>query len=74
VFTKPELQKILKGRGSKAITIMTGWERMKLKKGIQQPIKARKVSSMINSVKQQNLKMNNAKNKKQSTKDSNGGG
>jgi hypothetical protein len=46
---------------------MKGQERIKLKRGIGEPIIARKVASMTNSVKQQNQKMNKAKGKEQST-------
>jgi hypothetical protein len=42
---------------------------MKLKKGVNEPIRARKVSSITNLVNQQNLKMNNAKSKEKSAKD-----
>jgi hypothetical protein len=39
----------------------------KLKKGSDKPMRAQKISKIINSVNQQNLKMNNAKSKEQST-------
>jgi hypothetical protein len=46
---------------------MKGQERIKLTREIDEPMKARKVSRMINSVNQQNLKMNSAKSKEQPT-------
>jgi hypothetical protein len=42
---------------------MKGQERKTLKRGPNEPMIARKVTSIINSVNQQNLKMNNAKRK-----------
>jgi hypothetical protein len=48
---------------------MRGQERIKLKMGIDEPMRGRKVSSMINSVNQQNLEMNHAKSKELSTQD-----
>jgi hypothetical protein len=48
---------------------MRGQERIKLKKGIDKTLRTRKVASMINSVKQQNLKMSKAKSKEQSMQD-----
>jgi hypothetical protein len=38
-------------------------EKIKLKGGIEEPIRAKKVASMINSVNQQNPKLNNVKSK-----------
>jgi hypothetical protein len=52
-------------RGRKTITNLVGQETMKLTRKTNEPMRARKVSSMINLVKQQNLKMNNAKTKDQ---------
>jgi hypothetical protein len=63
------LQKILKGitdteRGRKIITITRGQEGVKLTRDIDEPMRAREVSSMINSINQQNRNMNIPKVKK----------
>jgi hypothetical protein len=57
-------------RRQKPITLTRGQERIKLKRETEEPMRARKVASMINLVNQQNPKMNKVKNKEQSTKDS----
>jgi hypothetical protein len=46
---------------------MRGQGRIKLKRRTDESMKARKVSSMINSVNQHNLKVNNTKSKEQSS-------
>jgi hypothetical protein len=45
---------------------MRGQERIKLRRETDKPIRARNVASMINTVNQQNLKLNNANSKGQS--------
>jgi hypothetical protein len=57
-------------RERKVITNMRDQDGMKLKWGSDKPMRTKTVSSMINSVNRQNLKMNNAKSNIQSTQDS----
>jgi hypothetical protein len=57
-------------KGRKTITNMTGQEKRKHRRESDEPIRVRKISSMINSVNQKNVKVNNAKKKEQSTCDS----
>jgi hypothetical protein len=45
-------------------------ERIKFKKGIDEPIRANKVSSMVNSVNHEKMKISNGKSKEQATPDS----
>jgi hypothetical protein len=42
---------------------MRGQERMKLQRGTDEPMRDRKISSMINPINQQILKMSDAKSK-----------
>jgi hypothetical protein len=49
---------------------MRGQERIKLKRGTNEPTRARKVVTMVNPVNQENLKLNKAKSKQQSTQHS----
>jgi hypothetical protein len=52
-------------RGRRMITNIRGQERIKFQRRIDEPMRARKLSSIINSVSQQNLKMSNSQSKAQ---------
>jgi hypothetical protein len=61
--TNSMLEKILKGifHTEEEEKQSQKWEVRKTKKEIDEPMRVRKISSMINSVIQQDLKINNAK-------------
>jgi hypothetical protein len=74
--TKPSLQKMLRRiipteeEEKQSQTQNVRKKKKNLIRGIDEPMRARKISSMINSANQQNLKLNSAKSKEQSTRGS----